>query len=181
MHVGVVLAGGKSTRMGRDKSKLEWFGKDMLAHTIERLRKSGCEQVLVNNEFELTDRYVNFGPLAGIEAALSHIKRGEWLTVMPVDMPFVSESDLRLLHNHAVYYHQGCYFQNAILPCVIPVKPALLCYIREQLDSHGDVSVRALLRYIDAKPLEHSQPQALLNTNTPSEWSNALAIHHEQK
>jgi len=103
-----VLAGGKSSRMGRDKAILELEGKTLLGRAVEMLRSvkelrssSGGVEVTICGEREalegadraIVDRYPSCGPLGGIEAALNNlVTRGEadWAFFIPVDMPLLT-------------------------------------------------------------------------------------------
>ena len=92
----VILAGGKSSRMGRDKAWLEVGGQSLLARQIQIVREVGACEVFVSgragvdySEFGcrvLQDRLVGVGPLAGIESALSQTTHS-LLLVLAVDMP----------------------------------------------------------------------------------------------
>jgi molybdenum cofactor guanylyltransferase len=92
---GYVLAGGKSSRMGRDKALLELAGKPLVQRAVEKLRRV-CEEVyILGNRAELEiyapqvrDLHEGCGPLGGMEAALSHSTR-VWSLFMAVDMPFL--------------------------------------------------------------------------------------------
>jgi molybdopterin-guanine dinucleotide biosynthesis protein A len=91
---GYVLAGGKSSRMGRDKARLELAGKPLVLHAVTKLQRF-CENVHIlsaNRELALyapliNDLHPGCGPIGGIEAALKHSPY-EWNLLMPVDMPF---------------------------------------------------------------------------------------------
>jgi molybdopterin-guanine dinucleotide biosynthesis protein A len=99
---GYVLAGGKSSRMGRDKALMELAGKPLLAHAVQKLRRV-CMDVRVlggNPEFTayapiVPDLHPECGPLGGMEAALTH-STSDWNLFMPVDMPFLPSA---FLHN----------------------------------------------------------------------------------
>lgn len=100
---GYVLAGGRSRRMGTDKSLLPWHGTTLLGHAVERLCEAGTEPAILsaNPEHERYGRLVrdlraDAGPLAGVEAALADAA-GESLLLLAVDLPFVSVELLRLL------------------------------------------------------------------------------------
>src|SRR6185437_8626930 len=74
---GYVLAGGKSSRMGRDKAMLELAGKPLVQRAVEKLRRVCAEVFVVGNRPELEayapvvqDLHEECGPLGGIEAAL---------------------------------------------------------------------------------------------------------------
>jgi molybdenum cofactor guanylyltransferase len=97
---GYVLAGGKSSRMGRDKALLELAGKPLALHAVTKLRRV-CEDVhILSDRQELArfaplirDLHEGCGPMGGLEAALEHSQH-EWNLFMPVDMPFFPSSFL---------------------------------------------------------------------------------------
>jgi len=100
----VILAGGKSSRMGRDKARLEMDGRPMLARQIQLARETGAAKVFVSGHAErdylefgcpvLFDRLSDAGPLAGIERALTEIS-SSWLLVLAVDMPNLTPAILQ--------------------------------------------------------------------------------------
>ncbi len=95
----VILAGGKSSRMGRDKAWLELGGRTLLARQIELVRNAGATEVFISGRAAvdysafrcrvLQDRFQNVGPLAGIERALDEMT-APLLLVLAVDMPEMS-------------------------------------------------------------------------------------------
>jgi molybdenum cofactor guanylyltransferase len=92
---GYVLAGGKSSRMGRDKALLQIGGKPLVEHAVTKLRRLCAEVNILGNEQELEARaplvrdvHPGCGPMSGIESALLH-SRYEWNLILPVDMPFL--------------------------------------------------------------------------------------------
>jgi molybdenum cofactor guanylyltransferase len=92
---GYVLAGGKSTRMGRDKALLELGGESLIQRAVRKLNRLTCEVYILSDRPELAafaplvpDQHRDCGPLGGMEAALAHSKL-DWTLVTPVDMPFV--------------------------------------------------------------------------------------------
>jgi molybdopterin-guanine dinucleotide biosynthesis protein A len=92
---GYVLAGGKSSRMGRDKALLELAGRPLALHAVVKLRRVCAEVHILSSRPELEgfaplvrDLHPGCGPLGGMEAALEH-SRHEWNLLMPVDMPFL--------------------------------------------------------------------------------------------
>jgi len=92
---GYVLAGGKSSRMGRDKALLELAGKPLVLRAVEKLRQVCAEVFILGKREELTayapvvpDLHEGCGPLSGIEAGLAH-SANAWNLFMAVDMPFL--------------------------------------------------------------------------------------------
>lgn len=92
---GFVLAGGKSSRMGRDKALLPFRGRPMVEIAVEKLRALCSAVSIVGDRHDLAafapivvDERVNCGPGAGIEAGL-HACSQPWAVFMPVDVPLL--------------------------------------------------------------------------------------------
>ncbi len=93
--LGVVLAGGESRRMGRDKALIQVGGAPLWLRQVRVLRAAGAERVVVlrrRGQAPLdpgdcrTDIFAGSGPLAGLHAALG-IGGHRWVAVLAVDMP----------------------------------------------------------------------------------------------
>jgi molybdopterin-guanine dinucleotide biosynthesis protein A len=110
---GYVLAGGKSSRMGRDKALLELAGKPFAQHAVAKLRRV-CEevQILSGNpalrSFAplVPDLHESIGPLGGMEAGLTHSPY-DWNLFMPIDMPFLPSALLHYWMRHVVLSREG--------------------------------------------------------------------------
>src|SRR5438045_208943 len=102
----VILAGGKSSRMGRDKAFLEIGGQTLLARQIQLVRAIGANEIFISgregpdySDFGcqvLKDRFHDAGPLAGIESALTAIST-PLVLVLAVDLPDMSATFLKQL------------------------------------------------------------------------------------
>lgn len=99
----VILAGGASSRMGKDKSDLPAGGKTFLETQIEKGRLLGIEDILVSgyqgkscSERIIKDRIPGKGPLGGLEACFREAEN-EWCLVLGVDVPMVPVRDLEQL------------------------------------------------------------------------------------
>ncbi len=107
--IGLILAGGRSRRMGgKDKALLELGGRPLLQHVIDRLREQVTELAISSNrpaasyaDFGLpviADRLADYqGPLAGTEAGLVTWPDQPLLTVA-VDLPFLPHDLVSRLH-----------------------------------------------------------------------------------
>ena len=83
IFAAVILAGGKSSRMGFDKALLEVDGVPLLARQIQIVRAAGAGEVFISGRSEagysafgcavLQDNFADSGPMAGIEAALEFV------------------------------------------------------------------------------------------------------------
>jgi len=92
---GYVLAGGRSSRMGTDKSLLRLAGKPLIQHAVTKLRRICADVNILSSNPALAaygplvrDLHANCGPLGGIGAALMHSSH-EWNLFLPVDVPFL--------------------------------------------------------------------------------------------
>ncbi len=101
---GLVLVGGKSTRMGHDKSELNYFGKPQKNFAKELLENNNLEtfysvQNSSDKEEEISDKFINLGPFGGICSAFQKDPNAAWL-VLATDVPFVNEEIIQLLLKH---------------------------------------------------------------------------------
>jgi len=105
---GVVLCGGGSRRMGRDKAWIEVEGQPLLVRVAERVA-AACDPVFLApgrlplgdlGYLTVADAVEDAGPLAGLVGAL-RTSPHPWLAAVAVDMPFASPVVLRLLADAA--------------------------------------------------------------------------------
>src|SRR3954447_5197806 len=94
----IILAGGKSSRMGTNKALLDLNGRMVIEGIVEKLEKTVDEIIIVTNTFAdyeflklpmVEDKWKDMGPLAGIEAGLNASKT-EHNLIVACDMPFIS-------------------------------------------------------------------------------------------
>jgi molybdenum cofactor guanylyltransferase len=99
----VLLAGGESTRIGRDKATIEWRGLPLWACQLEKLRAL-TSNIFVSTRFVVPwrptdvklviDESPSRGPLSGLTASLA-ITETDCLLALAVDMPFITLSNLK--------------------------------------------------------------------------------------
>ena len=99
---GFVLAGGRSSRMGRDKALISLAGKPLIEHAVLKLRRICVDVRILSNDAALAafapvlpDIHPNCGPIGGIEAALTCTAH-DWNMFLPVDMPLLPAALLNL-------------------------------------------------------------------------------------
>ena len=102
----VLLAGGESRRMGKDKATLLFRGKPLWQIQLDLLRKFATAQIFVSartdppwrpdNVSFVADDSPSRGPLSGLAAALAQV-RAKHLLALAIDMPFMTEKYLRFL------------------------------------------------------------------------------------
>lgn len=100
MHItGIVLAGGKSSRMGTDKGLLNYKGKKLVEYSIDLMRKYCNDLIISTNNPEyrqfgipaLEDEFPEKGPAGGIFTALKK-SITDWNLVVACDMPFLNRN-----------------------------------------------------------------------------------------
>jgi molybdopterin-guanine dinucleotide biosynthesis protein A len=187
---GLVLAGGRSRRMGRDKAALEYHGEPHVRRTAALLSQV-CERVFVSrradqaNEtlFEgyetIPDAFDMGGPLNGILSALS-AHPGAAFLVAACDLPFLSEEALRVLVASRDPSKPMTVFEN-------PARenfPEPLCAIYEpsyEIEARAAMARGAtcptkIAQAVDAKRLALRGPEEALfleNANTPEDHARA--------
>lgn len=183
--VGVVLAGGRSSRMGRDKATLPWRGDTLLSHMQQCLRWAGVSRVVVSGDYRhcdaIPDRFADLGPLGGL-ASVAEALPDTTLLVVPVDMPLMDAAPLRYLLEPSA---AGCIcLQGQPLPLRLRLDKESRQVLATLLD--GPASGRSLRALHAALHGEHIAlptqwlPQ-LQDTDTPADWraivpSELLAI-----
>jgi molybdenum cofactor guanylyltransferase len=177
---GLVLSGGRSSRMGVDKGTLEYHGKPQLHYLVDLL-SAFCDHVLVsarkeqiaNDKFDrLPDRFAIGGPMNGILSALSTHPDHTWL-IVAVDMPNVTTDVLELLIRHRDPTRLATCFLNAAENLPEPLltiwEPAALPWLMEFVNA-GEISPRKFLQENHVKLVNANDPAILLNINSPEEF-----------
>ncbi|WP_105169745.1 molybdenum cofactor guanylyltransferase [Pseudoalteromonas sp. T1lg23B] len=183
MLTGIILAGGRSRRMGADKALLHWQGGTMLEHAKQLLVDVGCKQVLVSRNAPgyVQDIYPDMGPLAGLHACLNRCQCDQAI-VIPIDMPLLSSACLSDLISQGSTLKKSCFYSASVLPCYLTGLPQLTATTHSRL-IQNQLSVHGFLSAIDACAIErvqHVRECALMNTNTPEQWAFANQIMQQE-
>lgn len=97
---GLVLAGGKSTRMGKDKSQLDYHGKAQKEVVRDLLERQGLQTFFSVQEsireYEIGDKFFNLGPFGGICSAFQKDPNSAWFA-LATDLPFINQELIELL------------------------------------------------------------------------------------
>ena len=107
--LGIILAGGKSSRFGEDKSTVKLGNKTLLDHTVNKIENEFNEILVISNNKELNFKNKKIqviedciegqlGPLVGILTAMKWVKENKkdyrWVASFPCDTPFF---DIKLI------------------------------------------------------------------------------------
>lgn len=187
----IVLAGGKSLRMGQNKPSLAFGGVSLLERSVLRFRKE-FETVIVvlgygqkahiEDTVVVSDIYPDAGPIGGIYAGLT-ASPDEANFVLACDMPFATPALatylVSLLENH-----------NAIVPLLQhgpePVQAAYAKSCLPQIEKNlqlGKLKLQSLLDQLDVRFVPESEVRrfdphltGFFNVNTPEDYYRALEM-----
>lgn len=184
---GLVLAGGRSTRMRRDKAALVYQGRtqleramELLAPHVERafvsVRPDQAQDPVRARFPQIVDRHENLGPIAGIMAAQEEHPHAAWL-VIACDLPLLDAATLEHLvrsrrpEKLATAYrssHDG--LPEPLCAIYEPAsREAIAAYV-----AGGKQCPRKFLINSDVELLEEPNPRALDNVNTPEEYRSVM-------
>lgn len=178
---GIVLAGGLSSRMGRDKATLQRAGETLLARACRVLYEAGADPVRVSGDYPqfagIVDVVPRQGPLGGLYSVLPSLSDG-WAWVIPVDMPHLESTLLVGMMQAAGHDTAACIRYGAEpLPMLLRVDARSRALISARVhDACAPRSLRALqagLGVIEI-PVDAALRPLLANCNSPAEWNEAL-------
>lgn len=117
---GIILAGGKSQRMGTDKGLIQLKNKPFISHIIEALNPLVSKTIIVSNSIKydafglkrIEDDIKNAGPLAGIYSGLKASKTNYNL-VLSCDVPLINTTILKVLINSIEENTDGIQIKSA--------------------------------------------------------------------
>ncbi|MDH5455745.1 MAG: molybdenum cofactor guanylyltransferase [Gammaproteobacteria bacterium] len=184
---GLVLSGGESKRMGRDKALLRHDGQSQLAFVVALLERH-VERVLVSTRAEqkdeaersrfdqVIDHYTDMGPLAGILSAMDDYPEADWL-VVACDLPNIGDETLRhLLENRSPAHPFSAYISShdGLPEPLCAVYRASSAPLVRQFADDGIRCPRKILIRSDTYLLEQLDPTSLDNVNTPVDLGNSV-------
>lgn len=189
---GLVLAGGRSSRMGTDKATLlHPDGRELARRTHDLLAAAGCQVIVLSLRFDqpvpaafsdLPDVIIardpeggSEGPLAGMLPAMRLRPDADWL-VLACDLPRLDAATLHHLVSskrpHEAFLSYRSEFDDLPEPlCALYASAALS--ILEQARKNDLRCPRKVLIRNDCRLLEPITPRALENANTPEDWNTA--------
>lgn len=189
MLAGVILAGGRSSRMGTDKSLLTLPGSQVsLLECIKTQLSQICDhKVFVSgNQYQqgIADRIAGCGPLSGIHSVMTEIANNysdiNELLVAAVDMPALRVEDFEHLIKTGRKNNSLCCFETCYLPLYIPISVEINQYLSSQLGVQNDTisdapkkrqySLKTMLDSLQGSQITPIEKSRLENINTPTQW-----------
>jgi molybdopterin-guanine dinucleotide biosynthesis protein A len=186
---GLVLAGGKSTRMGEDKSLITYFGLEhriylakMIAPFCEKTYIS-CQENQLSENLDgcnpLIDLVPSKGPMSGLISAFLTHPNAAWL-VIPCDLPLFSAKNITQLITERNVQGIATVFSSESHDYPEPLigiwEPSAFPLIEQQYKV-GNYSLLNILNNNHIFLLPALDPEGLTNVNTPEE-KRALSLLH---
>lgn len=183
-YSAVILAGGKSTRMGKNKAELELDGMSFAEYQVAKLRDLGFRDVILSGYEKpvcgaraVGDVYPEKGPLGGIYAGLCAAEN-ESCFVISVDAPLCPADTIAAL----LSAHGASAAPVTVLEHGRQLEPLIGVYSRSisplagQLLRSGSSAVMRLLDSVDFSVYDYTgDPAAVGNCNTPEEYRQLMA------
>ncbi len=163
---GIVLAGGRSSRMGQNKALLRYKDRPLIEHMMDILRNAGIQDIFISGSIEnyscLADNEAYAGPAAAIRHVLKEKPGYYGYLFIPVDMPLISPEIIKKL----ILQNKGGYFMGHPLPA----------FITPPFVFGQEPSVQGFLNANNISPinLPVEYEKFMANTNTPREWKDIL-------
>ncbi len=191
---GIVLAGGRSSRMGQDKTLMSVNSEILIERTVKELRKTVDEIIIASNQkckynipdtVEITDVFSGMGPLGGIHAGLL-AARHPYAFVVAGDMPlFTDELATYLLSKREGYdvvvpEVDGCWEPLCAVysqDCLKPIEQFLVADIRKAYGFYP--SVRVLKVREEELASIGKVKDIFCNLNTPEDYHELLTREKE--
>jgi molybdenum cofactor guanylyltransferase len=179
--IGVVLAGGRSSRMGRDKALLQWHGRPLIEHLIAVLQAAGVSEVKVSGERPeyrgVADPLPQIGPIGGV-AGIANTCGDSELLILPVDMPRLQAALLQRLRD-AEPGAGSVRFTGHVLPMRLRLDAACRDALNTIMASSDQRSrsLRGLQERVGVREIELSAEEAmqLIDCNTEATWREVNA------
>lgn len=183
---GLVLTGGRSSRMKTDKALLEYHGRpqalviyDLLLEVCERVyissRKDQWQQGFLSKLPQIHDIFLGFGPLSGILSAMQTHTHAAWL-VVACDLPYVKSGTIETLVKNRNPFKMATCLKSALShrqePLCSVYEPKIRIRLLENL-TIGNLSPRDILMNSPVETVDQTECENLENINSEEEYKKA--------
>jgi molybdopterin-guanine dinucleotide biosynthesis protein A len=196
--LGVVLAGGLSSRMGQDKSLLPRGNASnsfsMVDFSKQLLSNAGINNIVVSGDnHQVHDLVKGAGPVGGIYSVLQYClkkqRQPKALLILPVDLPLMTAFALKQLRMKGELSQKATFYADSSgkthnIPLYLPNNAYLELFLAQAFKGYtpksgekNGPSIRTLLKKVPHQVItlanNASTNQILFNSNTPEEWQKA--------
>ncbi|WP_299441221.1 molybdenum cofactor guanylyltransferase [uncultured Aquimarina sp.] len=176
---GIILAGGKSSRMGQDKGLKLHNGKPFIQHIINAIESVTNEILIITSSIDyeifeypcIPDLIPDKGPVGGIYTGLKHTKTEQNL-VLSCDVPFVTSTVLNNLISEYESNYDVITYED--IPLITLYSKSAERIFFESIEKKR-LSLRKTLSTLKVKsiPIEENIEPYVKNINTPQQYKEA--------
>lgn len=175
---GIILAGGKSKRMGTDKGLMDWNGKPMVTYAIDALDRY-CNKILMsttNNNYKIfnldliPDSVPDLGPIGGLLTCINYSDTHTCIC-LPCDLPNIHHKIIEFLLNE--YDGKSCIVPLSPLPePLCAIYPRNVLSVIENLIERKDFSLLNIFKNFTTKFIDLNEfpnldwKSCFINVNT---------------
>ena len=189
-----MLAGGKSTRMGFDKSAIRWHGMEQ-QYYMANLLQPLCDEVFISRRDQqqvkpgeqyrtIVDTVTGLGPLGAIISVFEFLPDAAWF-VVACDLPLLDSNTLEYLLGHRNPEAVATTFQSPFdglpEPLITIWEPKSFPVLLEHKSNGYTCPRKVLIRNGNTHIIKAPDPDALINVNTAEDRDKAIAIIHSKK
>ena len=191
--IGLVLAGGRSSRMGTDKAALiHPDGRTLARRTFDLLHEAGCGSVMISlrHDQEIPAGFGNIpnpaisrdpegvseGPLSGLLSSMRLHPGADWL-VLACDLPRLDAETLRELVSSKLPDEAFLSYRSEFDGLPEPLCALYGIGSLDLLEAAATVGIRCPRKVLirnNCRLLDPVSPRALENANTPGDWAGAI-------
>lgn len=190
--IGVVLAGGRSSRMGQDKALLSYKNNSLLDHAVSLLNRAGIETVYISGQREnytcIPDLSPGCGPVGAIYSVARYLRSrvdlhrsNLYCLFIPVDMPLLTTSTLKALIDSKLASRAVC-FEGYPFPLIVSINEFTYQLLNKMMTQKvsNNMSVKHLLSEIGAHclPTLAHNTSAFTNINTKEAYAKLDEVWH---
>ncbi|MBI5324993.1 MAG: molybdenum cofactor guanylyltransferase [Ignavibacteriae bacterium] len=200
---GIILAGGKSTRMGQDKSFLKFGYHTVIEHDAELMKSIFHDVIIITNEPDkykilgfkcYEDIFKGIGPLGGIHSGLTN-SENELNFVISCDIPFITKEVIEFIISQQENYDAvitkadgyiqqlcGLYRRKLIQQILQLVQTDSEVETRNNIQHKRKCKVLSLIEMVNARIIdfeteyENYKPGTFFNINKPDDYDLAIKM-----
>jgi len=182
MLKGLILIGGKSSRMGTEKYKLAFHQKAQFEHLTDLFEGIGIasyiscnnaqHEELQKNYNTIADQHEGIGPIGGILSAFETYPDATWL-VIACDLPFVTVETIQnlIMHRDTQYDITAYQVDSRYYETTFSIyEPTAVSQLKNSL-SHGNGSLQTVMRNSSVKVVKADNNSEFFNVNTPDDFA----------
>lgn len=189
---GYILAGGKSSRMGKDKGLMLLDDKAIVQHVIDAIKPVVDNVVIVSNNSEyekfglelIEDLIKGIGPAGGIYSALNHCTT-ENIFIVSCDMPFVTSEAIKFIIDNSTHSEITLALQNQNIEPLFGVYTKACLPKWKELIETGIIQLKYLATHFNLFQLnvdgnELFGEKVFSNLNTKVDFENAIEYRNRK-